>query len=187
MDYDLHAAFSADRLLDPGRDPITLTSPQPRAVREHLAGHALNEIGWHAKLGHHQDALTASQAALTRYQELGDRHGESAAWDSVGYAQYHLGHHVEAIASYQHALDLNRALGHRYFQALNLAHLGDTYGTTGDHHSTRTPTKCAPRSASSTRHSTSAPQPPCPAAWSTTATVAAPPRVYLMDLGRWVL
>ena len=45
LDYYLHTAYSADRLLDPGRDPITLTPPQPGVAREHLADHE-QAIAW---------------------------------------------------------------------------------------------------------------------------------------------
>ena len=43
------------------------------------------------------------QQALALQQELGDRDGEAATWDSLGYAHHHLGDHDQAIACYQHA------------------------------------------------------------------------------------
>src|SRR5262249_47967435 len=79
---------------------------------------ALNGVGWaHARLGDHQQALTACQQALPLLQELGDRDGQAATWDTIGYAHHHLGHHAQALTSYQHALDLVRDLGDRYSPA----------------------------------------------------------------------
>jgi DNA-binding SARP family transcriptional activator/tetratricopeptide (TPR) repeat protein len=39
LDHYLHTAHTADRLLNPARDPITLTPPQPGTTPEHLADH----------------------------------------------------------------------------------------------------------------------------------------------------
>lgn len=36
LDHYLHTAYTADRLLSPARDPITLTPPQPGIIAEHL-------------------------------------------------------------------------------------------------------------------------------------------------------
>ena len=72
------------------------------------------------------------QQALTLHQELGDRDGQAATWDSLGYAHHHLGHHTQAITCYQHALDLFRDLGDRYYEAATLTHLGDTHHAAGN-------------------------------------------------------
>jgi tetratricopeptide (TPR) repeat protein len=108
--------------------------PRPVPDRGHQAGHAdaLNAIGWlHAQLGDHRQALTCCQQAITLYEELDDRYGQAAAWDSLGYA-HHFGHHTQAIACYRHAIDLFRDLGDRYGEAAALARLGDTHHAAGD-------------------------------------------------------
>ena len=85
-----------------------------------------------ASAGNHHQALTACQQALTLFQELGDRDGQAATLDSLGYANHHLGQHTQAIDCYQHALDLERNLGDRYGEAETLTHLGDTHHAAGD-------------------------------------------------------
>src|SRR4030095_12406408 len=39
LDHYLHTAYTADRLLNPARDPITLTPPQPGVTPEHPTDH----------------------------------------------------------------------------------------------------------------------------------------------------
>jgi tetratricopeptide (TPR) repeat protein len=39
LDHYLHTAYTADRLLDPSRDPITLTATQPGVTPQHLASY----------------------------------------------------------------------------------------------------------------------------------------------------
>lgn len=39
LEHYLHTAHAANRLIDPTRDPITLTPPQPQVAPEHLADH----------------------------------------------------------------------------------------------------------------------------------------------------
>jgi tetratricopeptide (TPR) repeat protein len=89
-------------------------------------------------LGNHPQALTWCQQALTLYQQLGDRHGESAAWDSLGYTHHHLAQFAQAVACYQHALALLRDLGARYGEATALTHLGDTHCAAGNPDAART-------------------------------------------------
>src|SRR4030095_9860133 len=67
-----------------------------------------------------------------RPQTLGDRHGQPASWDSLGYAHHHLGHHTQAITCYHHAVELSRDFGDRYGEADTLTHLGDTHQAAGD-------------------------------------------------------
>jgi len=65
-------------------------------------------------------------------RELGDRHGEAGAWDSVAYAHHHLGDHRQAVDGYEQALTTYRELGDRVSEAAVLIHLGDTQEATGD-------------------------------------------------------
>ncbi len=222
LDHYLHTAYTADQLLDPARDPLTLAPPRPGVTPEHPADYGqaldwftaedavllaavdhaaatgfdthtwqlawtlidfLNRRGrWHDKvatqhaavaaarrladlpvqarthrslgnaytrLGRFDDAHTQIWHALDLYrqagdlagqllQELNDRDGQAATWDSLGYAHHHLGHHTQAIACYQHALDLVRDLGRRYEEAVLLIHLGDTHHATGNPEAART-------------------------------------------------
>jgi tetratricopeptide (TPR) repeat protein len=71
-------------------------------------------------------------------RELGDRQGQAATWDSLGYAHHHLGHHEQAISCHQHALGLFRDLGDRYKEAEILTHLGDTFQAAGSTENART-------------------------------------------------
>jgi tetratricopeptide (TPR) repeat protein len=94
---------------------------------------ALNAIGWHhAHLGRHRQALTYCQEALALHQDIGDRHGTAATWDSLGYIHLHLGHHQQATTCYRHALDLFHDLDDRYHEAETAASLGDTHHAAGD-------------------------------------------------------
>jgi tetratricopeptide (TPR) repeat protein len=62
---------------------------------------------------------------------IGDRNGQAAAWDGLGYAQRRLGQSHTAIACYQHAIELCRELGDRYTEATTLAHLGEAHQAAG--------------------------------------------------------
>ena len=74
---------------------------------------------------------------LTLYQELGDRDGQAATWDSLAYAHHHLAHHTQAITCYQHAVCLYHDIGNRYHEADSLTSLGNTHHATGNHGSAR--------------------------------------------------
>ncbi len=69
---------------------------------------------------------------MTLNQEIGDRHAEAGAWDSLGHAHHHLGAYTDAIACYQRALDLVRGFADRYNETGILEHLGDTYQAADD-------------------------------------------------------
>jgi tetratricopeptide (TPR) repeat protein len=64
-------------------------------------------------------------------REMGDRYGQAATSDSLGYAYHHLGRHEQAVERYQEALDLARVLGDRYHEAVVLDHLGDVHRDAG--------------------------------------------------------
>ncbi|WP_037822520.1 tetratricopeptide repeat protein, partial [Streptomyces sp. NRRL S-146] len=52
----------------------------------HRAGQAkaLNNTGWlHIMLGHYRQALTHCAQAVDINQQIGDRHAEAGAWDSL--------------------------------------------------------------------------------------------------------
>lgn len=71
-------------------------------------------------------------------QQLGDRYGQAATWDSIAYAHHHLGRHPHALLGYRNALALLRDLGVPYVEADILVRVGDTHLATGDHEGART-------------------------------------------------
>jgi len=79
--------------------------------------------------GNYPQALDHARQALTLQQELGDRYGQSATWDSLGYAHHHLGHHTDALT-------LRRDLDDHYTEARILTYLGDTHHAIGSHQAT---------------------------------------------------
>lgn len=68
---------------------------------------------------------------------MGDRLGEAAAWDSIGFARAQLRHYRQAAACWQRAIELTEQLGARYHQARVLVHLGDTHRAVGEPHQGR--------------------------------------------------
>ena len=90
-------------------------------------------MGWfHARLGDYPQALIYCQRALDLQREIGDRFGEAATYDSLGYAHRHLGHRREATTCYQQAASLYGDLGDLYNEADTLVSLGDAYQSFGD-------------------------------------------------------
>ncbi|MGA8354963.1 MAG: tetratricopeptide repeat protein, partial [Solirubrobacteraceae bacterium] len=76
-------------------------------------------------------ALAHCRPGLQACRDLGDRNGEAATWDSLGYVHHQLGDYAQAAACYQQALALARELGSRFVQAVILGHLGDTREAAG--------------------------------------------------------
>jgi hypothetical protein len=61
------------------------------------------------------------EEALDLHRAVGNRHGETLTWDSLGYAHRQLGHHAQAVACFRRALTAYRQLGgHRYRQTVVL-------------------------------------------------------------------
>jgi tetratricopeptide (TPR) repeat protein len=74
LDHYLHTAHTADRLLDPIRDPITLTTPEPGATSQHLTDHQ-QALDWFTT--EHPVLLAAiGRAATARF----DTHIWQLAW-----------------------------------------------------------------------------------------------------------
>lgn len=123
--------------------PLAITGAfhhvQQAEILHRATGHQLgqaqvrNAIGWyHARHGHHTQALICCQQALPLLEEFDDREGQAYAWDSLGYTHHHLRHHRQALTCYRHALDLFRDLGDRYLEADVLNRLGDTHNAAHD-------------------------------------------------------
>jgi len=83
-------------------------------------------------LGDYGQALARSNEALALHRELGNRQGEAAAWEALGYAYHHLGDHAHALTCYQRSLELFHDLGDLYYEATLLNHLGETHHAAGD-------------------------------------------------------
>jgi tetratricopeptide (TPR) repeat protein/transcriptional regulator with XRE-family HTH domain len=94
---------------------------------------ALNQVGWDlAMLGSYQQTLEFCHQALALYRQVGDKHGEPNALDSLAYAHRYLGHHTEAADCYRRAVELFAELGSRYKKAETLTYAGDAYRAAGD-------------------------------------------------------
>src|SRR5262249_3429654 len=79
LDHDLHTAYTADRLLNPARDPIALTPPQPGTTPEHLIDYR-QALAWFT--AEHAVLLAATDhAAATGF----DTHTWQLAWTLSNY------------------------------------------------------------------------------------------------------
>src|SRR5262249_52204772 len=74
LDHYLHTAYTADRLLDPARDPITLTPPAPAVTPQHTADHQ-QALDWFT-VEHPVLLAAAAQAAATGF----DTHTWQLTW-----------------------------------------------------------------------------------------------------------
>jgi tetratricopeptide (TPR) repeat protein len=91
-----------------------------------------NEVGWTLiLLGDYTQALRECRRSIEGHHAIGDRNGEAAAWDSLGYAQHHLQAYDDALSSFEHALGLYRAIYDRYLEADTLVHIGDAQRAAG--------------------------------------------------------
>jgi tetratricopeptide (TPR) repeat protein len=79
LDHYLHTAYTAERLLQPGRDPFALTSPQPGAIPEHPADYD-QALAWFTT--EHAVLLTAVEHAAATWF---DAHTWQLAWTLVTY------------------------------------------------------------------------------------------------------
>jgi tetratricopeptide (TPR) repeat protein len=103
------------------------------AQAEPLLAEALNQFGREqAKLGRYRQALGYCQQAVALSQQLGHRHLEPYALDTLAYVYSHLGQHAEAADSYRRAVGLLDELGHRFRKAQTLADAGDAHHASGD-------------------------------------------------------
>ena len=114
LDHYLHTAHAGARLLDPHRDPITLTAPQHGVTPEHLAGHD-QAMAWFT--AEHQVLLAAIDYAVTTNF---DNHVWQLAW-SLRTVLYQLGHWHELAATWRAAVAAADRLADPPVQAL--AHL----------------------------------------------------------------
>jgi DNA-binding SARP family transcriptional activator len=95
---------------------------------------AANMRGWFGALLDDPGAAECCRLAVVLHQEVGDRYGEAASWDSLGYAHLRLGEADEALDCYRQALTLHRTVGHRYDEAYVLIHIGEAHAAAGEDH-----------------------------------------------------
>jgi tetratricopeptide (TPR) repeat protein/transcriptional regulator with XRE-family HTH domain len=94
---------------------------------------ALNGSAWYnAHLGELGQARAHCTQAIELCQSIGYSPGEAGTWDTLGFVWQRLGDHAEATACFLRAVALEREMGSRFNLAMALAHLGNTYVSTGD-------------------------------------------------------
>jgi tetratricopeptide (TPR) repeat protein len=99
---------------------------------------ALNGSAWNSvQLGDLSEARAFCQKAIELCQAIGYSPGEAGTWDTLGVVLQRLGSHAEAVTCFLRAITLDREMGNRYDLAMVLAHLGETYASTGDLHGAR--------------------------------------------------
>jgi len=94
---------------------------------------ALNGSAWNnVQLGDYSQARAACLQAIELCRAIGYTPGEAGTWDTLGVTWQRLGDHAAAVRCFLHAVALDREMGNRYDLAMVLAHLGETYASTGD-------------------------------------------------------
>jgi tetratricopeptide (TPR) repeat protein len=94
---------------------------------------ALNGSAWNSvQLGDLSQARAFCRKAIELCQAIGYSPGEAGTWDTLGVVLQRLGSHAEAVSCFLRAVTLDREMGNRYDLAMVLAHLGETYASTGD-------------------------------------------------------
>jgi DNA-binding SARP family transcriptional activator/tetratricopeptide (TPR) repeat protein len=120
LDHYLHTAFSAAMLLQPARNPITLTPPRPGVTPEHLADHE-QALAWFAV--EHRVLL----AAIDHATAAGfDTHTWQLAWTLNDFL-YRRGHWLDWAAAQQAAVAAAQQLADPNMQARAHRHLGFAY------------------------------------------------------------
>ena len=94
---------------------------------------ALNGSAWNnVQLGDLSQARAYCMQAIELCQSIGYSPGEAGTWDTLGVVCSGSATHAEAVPCFLRAVTLDREMGNRYDLAMVLAHLGDTYVSTGD-------------------------------------------------------
>jgi len=130
LDHYLHTAYSAAVLLNPSREPITLTAPRPGVTPERPTGHQ-QALEWF-EAEHHVLLAAVALAA--------DTGSDTHAWQlprAMADYLHRRGHWDEAIATQRTALGAATRLGDQAGQAGALLLLGLPYARLGDHDQAR--------------------------------------------------
>jgi transcriptional regulator with XRE-family HTH domain/tetratricopeptide (TPR) repeat protein len=94
---------------------------------------ALNGSAWNSvQLGDLSEARAFCLQAIELCQAIGYSPGEAGTWDTLGVVEQRLGLHAAAVPCFLRAVTLDREMGNRYDLAMVLAHLAETYASTGD-------------------------------------------------------
>ena len=115
-------------------DALSLSSGLPDDPNMTLVrASALNGSAWNnVQLGELSTARVYCLQAIELCRSIGYSPGEAGTWDTLGVVWQRLGDHASAVTCFLNAVTLDREMGNRYDLAMVLAHLGDTYASTGD-------------------------------------------------------
>jgi len=83
-------------------------------------------------LGDYPQATEYCRQSVVLHAATGNRNGEASAYDSLGYAHYHLGQYDQAISHYRRALQVFRDISDRGLEADTLHHIGEVAAASGD-------------------------------------------------------
>src|SRR5215470_6632314 len=120
LDHYLHTAYTAERLLDPGRDPITLTPPAPDVTPQHPVDHQ-QALDWFTV--EHPVLLAAiDQAATTGF----DTHTWQLTWTLQTFL-YRRGHWHDQAAVGRAAVAISHRLADPTTQTHAYLALADAY------------------------------------------------------------
>jgi transcriptional regulator with XRE-family HTH domain/tetratricopeptide (TPR) repeat protein len=121
LDHYLHTAYTANRLLEPNRDPLTLTPPQPGVTPEQAADYR-HAVDWFT--AEHAVLLAAvERAAVTGF----DTHTWQLTWSLWTFLDWY-GHWHDQITAGRAALAGAERLADSYAQAIT--HRGLTHAYT---------------------------------------------------------
>jgi transcriptional regulator with XRE-family HTH domain/tetratricopeptide (TPR) repeat protein len=120
--------------LDVISEALRLSESAPSDLNMRLVrASALNGSAWNSvQLGDLSEARAYCVQAIELCQAIGYSPGEAGTWDTLGVVLQRLGSHDEAVSCFLRAVTLDREMGNRYDLAMVLAHLGETYASTGD-------------------------------------------------------
>jgi DNA-binding SARP family transcriptional activator/Tfp pilus assembly protein PilF len=124
LDYYLHTAYAADRLIDPTRDPITLAPVSPNIKLDHLADDEA-AMAWFAS--EHAVLLAAVEYALERGLET---HCWHLAWSLMNYLHRRGRWHDMAVI-WETALEATRRADDVLAQSRGLRYLAHTHTRLG--------------------------------------------------------
>ncbi|GAA4473530.1 ATP-binding protein [Phytohabitans houttuyneae] len=126
LDFLLHTAFAADRMLHPHRPPIELDAPRPDCHPRTFPDYAA-ALDW----------LNAEHAVLIAMQDRAGRLGwNRAVWQlawTLDTFQWRRGHHYDMVVAWQNAVDAAERDGDAAVLSMTHRNLGHAYAHTGRH------------------------------------------------------
>ena len=85
------------------------------------------------QMGDYQSEIEAALAALSLYQQTGNRHNEATALQLSGNGALGLCDYQQALAYYQQALSVAQEIDNRWLEPRMLSGIGDVYGSLSDY------------------------------------------------------